>query len=169
MKIVATLAAMALSAVVLPSWAADTEPCEENLVCASSPQTVVQALQAAGYKAALGKSKMTGNPMIESAASGYNFTIFFYECEQAKNCGSLQFQLSFENDGSNTPELANKWNKDKRFAQMSVWDDQSLALAYDVTTVGGLNQKNFADVIDWWAVMLGEAAKFFKDNPAPAK
>lgn len=77
--------------------------------------------------------------------------------------------MSFEDDGGNTPELANKWNKDKRFAQMSVWDDRSLALAYDVTTVGGLNRKNFADVVDWWAVMLGEAGKFFKDNPAPAK
>jgi len=169
MKIFAVLAAMALGAFVSPAWAADMEPCGASLVCASNPQTVVQALQAEGYKAALSKSKTTGNPMIESAASGYNFTIFFYECEQNKNCGSLQFQLSFEDDGGNTPELANKWNKDKRFAQMSVWDDHSLALAYDVTTVGGLNQKNFADVIDWWAVMLGEAAKFFKDNPAPAK
>ncbi|WP_242122643.1 YbjN domain-containing protein [Sphingobium sp. Sx8-8] len=169
MRMIAIIAGLMFGTLAGPSWAADNEPCGDGLVCASSPQSVVQALQAAGYKAALSKSKTTGNPMIESAASGYSFSIFFYECEQARNCGSLQFQLSFEDDGGNTPELANKWNKDKRFAQMSVWDDHSLALAYDVTTVGGLNQKNFADVIDWWAVMLGEAAKFFKDNPAPAK
>lgn len=149
--------------------AADGDPCGAAMVCASKPQSVVEALQSAGYKAVLSKSKSTGNPMIESAASGYNYSIFFYECEENAQCGSLQFQISFEDDGGNTPELANKWNKDKRFSQMSVWDDNSLALAYDVSTVGGLNQKNFADVIDWWAVMLGEAGKFFKENPAPKK
>ncbi|KKW92745.1 YbjN domain-containing protein [Sphingobium chungbukense] len=169
MKRIAMAVAMGIVATASPSWAADADPCGDGLVCASDPQSVVRALQAEGYKAALDKSKTTGNPLIESAANGYNFTIFFYECEQAKKCGSLQFQLSFEDDGGNTPELANKWNKDKRFSQMSVWDDHSLALAYDVTTVGGLNQKNFADVIDWWAVMLGEAAKFFKENPVKGK
>ncbi|WP_176595769.1 MULTISPECIES: YbjN domain-containing protein [Sphingobium] len=169
MRKIAVIAGLWIGALALPGWAADTEPCGANLVCASDPQSVVQALQAEGYKAALGKSSQTGNPKIESAASGYNYTIYFYECEQGRQCGSLQFQVSFEDDGGNTPELANKWNKDKRFAQMSVWDDRSLALAYDVTTVGGLNRKNFADVVDWWAVMLGEAGKFFKDNPAPAK
>ena len=158
-----------IAVIAMPTFAADTEPCGTDLICASDPQTVVQALQAEGYKAALSKSSKTGNPKIESAASGYSYTIFFYECEETRHCGSLQFQISFEDDGGNTPELANEWNKDKRFAQMSVWDDHSLALAYDVTTVGGLNRKNFADVIDWWAVMLGEAGKFFKDNPAPKK
>lgn len=169
MKKIAMAAALWIGAMAAPCWAVDSDPCGTGLVCASDPQSVARALQAEGYKAAIGKSKKTGNPLIESAASGYNFTIFFYECEQTKNCGSLQFQLSFEDDGGNTAELANKWNKDKRFSQMSVWDDHSLALAYDVTTVGGLNQKNFADVVDWWAVMLGEAAKFFKENPAPGK
>lgn len=52
----------------------------------------------------------------------------------------------------------------KRFAQMSVKDDKSMSLSYDVTTEGGINSANFADVIDWWQVMLGEASKFFADN-----
>ncbi len=63
--------------------------------------------------------------------------------------------------------LANKWNLNKRFLQMSVGDDKTLYAAYDVTTVGGLNKANFGDVVDWWATMLGELSKFFKENPAP--
>ncbi|MEV4933882.1 YbjN domain-containing protein [Sphingobium sp. LMA1-1-1.1] len=169
MRKIIVAAGLWMAALASPCLAADKEACGTGLICASDPQTVVQALQAAGYKALLSKSKQTGNPKIESAASGYDYSIFFYECEQTRHCGSLQFQVSFEDDGGNTPELANKWNKDKRFAQMSVWDDGSLAVAYDVTTVGGLNQKNFEDVIDWWTVMLGEASKFFKENPAPDK
>ena len=146
----------------VPASASDPDPCGANMVCASSPSSIVKALQAAGYQAALGKSEKTGNPKIDSAASGYKFTIYFYECEQNVKCGSLQFLISFADDGANTPELANKWNKAKRFIQMSVDDDKSLGASMDVATIGGLNQKNFADVLDWWATMLGELNKFFK-------
>lgn len=169
MRLILLISGFCLAWLSNVAMAADSDPCGTAMVCASKPQSIVEALQSAGYKAVLSKSESTGNPKIESAASGYNYSIFFYECEEHARCGSLQFQINFEDDGGNTPELANKWNKDKRFAQMSVWDDKSLAVAYDVSTVGGLNQKNFADVIDWWAVMLGEASKFFKENPAPKK
>ncbi len=149
--------------------AADKEPCGKAMVCASDPQSVVSAIQAAGYKAVLKNSKTTGNPMIDSAAAGYNYSIFFYECEEKKDCASLQFSISFADDGANTPELANLWNKTKRFSQMAVDDDKSLSFSYDVTTLGGLNQKNFADVVDWWATMLGELGRFFKDQEAAGK
>lgn len=158
-------------ALMMMAGAADaatpTTDCAANMVSASRSQSVVDALQAAGYKAALTKSKSTGNPMIESAASGYNFTIYFYGCEEMKDCNSLQFGINFADDGGNTVELANKWNQSKRFIQMSLADDKTLDVSYDVSTIGGLSQENFADVVDWWSVMLGELSKFFKENPAP--
>lgn len=154
------LAALALFAG--PALAADPDPCGAGMVCASNPESIVKAMQAAGFQAQLGKSGQTGNPKIESAASGYKYTIYFYECEKNVRCGSLQFQISFADDGSNTLELANKWNSTKRFLQMAVDEDKSLSVSMDVATIGGLNQKNFADVLDWWAVMLGELSKFFE-------
>lgn len=154
--------------VVTPASAIDTEPCGAGLICASNPQTVVNALQEAGYKAKLSKSESTGNPRIESAASGYNFHVYFYECEKGAKCASLQFFISFADDGTNTPDLANKWNAKKRFLQMSVDDDKSLSVSMDITTLGGLNRRNFSDVVDWWSVMLSELNKFFKEQP-PAK
>jgi hypothetical protein len=137
--------------------------CPANTVCASDPQTVVAALTAAGYKAKLGKDS-TGDPTIESAASGYEFEVMFYGCTEGKDCASLQFRSGWKADDVHTPEYANKWNVVKRFAQMSVKDDKSMSLSYDVTTEGGINKENFADVIDWWQVMLGEASKFFAEN-----
>lgn len=150
-----------------PAWAVDKDDCATGMVCASKPQSIVDALQSSGFRATLSKSETTGNPKIESAANGYNFSIFFYGCEKNVRCDSIQFLVSFDDDGVNTPELANKWNKNKRFSQMSVDDDKILDLGYDVTTMGGLPAKNFADVIEWWATMLGEAGRFFKENPAP--
>jgi len=149
------------------AWALDKDVCAAGMVCASKPQTIVDALQAAGFRATLSKSDTTGNPKIESAANGYKFGIYFYGCEKNVQCDAIQFLLSFQDDGTHTPELANKWNKDKRFIQMSVDDDRMLDLSYDLTTMGGLPARNFADVIEWWAAMMGEAGRFFKENPAP--
>jgi hypothetical protein len=43
-------------------------------------------------------------------------------------------------------------------------DKKELYLRYDVTTVGGLNRRNFADALDWWNVMLGEFATFVDEQ-----
>ncbi len=149
-----------------PALAADTEPCGKGLICASNPATVVAALQETGYKAKLDKDN-EGDPKISSSASGYDFDILFYGCKANKQCDSLQFRISFEKDGANTFELANKWNSTKRFSQASISDKGSFLADYDVTTVGGLTKTNFADVVDWWSVTLGNLKTFFTENPPP--
>lgn len=156
-------AILAALSVAIPSGAvaAEASKCGAALVCASAPQTVVDAFIAAGYKAKLTKDSV-GDPKIESAANGYDFAVYFYGCEQARNCTSIQFQIGFADDGKNTLELANTWNRDKRFIKMAVAKDDGLTVSYDVSTLGGLTQENFADVIDWWAVMLGELNGYFK-------
>ncbi len=151
---------MGLALAAVPATATAQAACPSGQVCASRPDTVVEALQSAGFKAQLDKDDL-GDPKIDSAASGYNFTIYFYGCKDGKECNSLRFATVFEDDGTNTPELANRWNKVKRFAQMSAQDNGSLQVAYDVTTAGGVNQTNFADAVDWWQVMLSELRAFF--------
>jgi hypothetical protein len=142
--------------------AADESNCKAGLICASKPETVVKALLDEGYRAKLDKDK-TGEPMISSQASGYDFDIYFYGCEKAINCSSLQFQTTFSAEFDNTPAYSNAWNAKKRFIQASV-EDQKLSLAYDLTTIGGLNAENFADVVDWWSMMLGEFSVFVKEQ-----
>ncbi len=149
-----------------PALAADTEPCAKGLICASNPATVVAALQEAGYKAQLGKDN-EGDPKVSSSAAGYDFDIYFYGCKANKQCDSLQFRISFEKDGANTFELANTWNGNKRFSQAYISDKGSFVADYDVTTAGGLTKANFADVVDWWSVTLGNLKTFFKENPPP--
>lgn len=158
---------MATALASAPAAAAD---CPSALICASNPAGVVASLQAQGFKAALGRSDNTGNPKITSAAAGYDYTIFFYGCDKGENCNSLGFSVTFSDDGTNSTQLANEWNKDKRFSVMSFDEsDKSLMMTYDVSTVGGLTQVNFADVVDWWQTMLGQARVFFDAHPAPKK
>ena len=161
-------ATMALAFGSTPAIAADT--CPVTAICASNPAGIVTALQTLGYKAVLGKSESSGSPKISSAASGYTFDIFFYDCTKGAECGSITFLINFSKDPVNSASLANEWNKTKRFSAMSFDEtDGMLTLSCDASTVGGLSQANFADVVNWWDAILGEARTFFKAYPAPAE
>jgi hypothetical protein len=168
MRLVTFFAAGLFTLLASASPALAAVACPSGSVCASRPGEVAGALGEIGYKANLRKSEIDGDPVIDSAASGYKYTIYFYGCENNLNCTSLQLRVSFAQDGGNSAALANEWNVKKRFSTMSFDPkDGALAISYDVTTVGGLSNANFADVIDWWQTMMGEANKFFKEHPAP--
>ncbi|MDG2532675.1 YbjN domain-containing protein [Sphingomonas sp. HITSZ_GF] len=171
------VAGLVVSAWAMPAAAQNQvqAPCAKDQVCANAPQTVLAAMEKAGLK-----PKMTtdgqGDPMIESDEAVYHFDVYFYGCDDShKNCDSLRFEVLFEKAPENTPEFANKWNKGKRFLQAFIRDDGQMGLAYDLAMIGGLNQRNFADVLDWWDSQLGELGKFFKaelnlpDKPAEKK
>ncbi|WP_066795714.1 YbjN domain-containing protein [Sphingomonas soli] len=143
-----------------PAFAQDRDACPAGQVCASAPATVFAALEKAKLKPKLGKDG-NGDPLIEVEGAPYHFDVYFYGCEKAKNCDSLRFEVIFEKDADATPLLANKWNSSHRFIQAAVKDDGRFVMAYDVPTIGGINARNFADVLDWWTSMLGEAGDFF--------
>lgn len=144
---------------------AATEPpaCPTDHVCASQPEAVADELRKLGYRAELTKHE-SGDPQINSAASGYDYRLNFNDCTDNKQCRSLGFAIVFADDGKNTLELANTWNRQKRFGQLAVNENGSLAFSYDVTTVGGLTKANFADVVDWWQVMLGQLRGYFSER-----
>lgn len=138
------------------------------MVCASKPETVLAALAKGGLKPKLDKDS-DEDPMLEVDGDGYHYEVYFYGCKEHKNCDSLRFEVLFKKEPENTVELANKWNSTKRFLQMSVKPDGKLGAAYDVATIGGVNSKNFADVLEWWSSMLGELGEFFDaEVPKPA-
>ena len=147
--------------------AADKAPCPAGTVCASDPASVLAAMKKKGLDAKLSTDN-TGDPMID-AEVGYHASVFFYGCEAHKDCDSLRFDVNFEKAPENTLALANDWNASERFLQMSLKSDGTLDAAYDVTTVGGMNQANFADTLDWWSAMLDQLSTFFQKKPPPAK
>lgn len=144
--------------------AKDTHPCPAGDVCASQPATVVAAIQQAGYKAVLGPSD-NGGQVIRSSASGYDFDIHLIDCEGQAQCGALQFTLVFNPYENHNAALANQWNIDKRLMKAEAMPDHRLSFIYDLSTTGGLNQVNFADVVGWWASQVGEVDSFFRDHP----
>jgi len=148
----------------VPALATDKSTCPSGFVCASKPDTVVKALQDAGYKAKIDKND-DGDTMITSAAAGYNFDMILLGCELHALCDSIQFTITFTKDNSMTPEMANDWNSDKRFAQAAIIKDGRFGLYYDVSTKNGLSAANFADVLKRWDQSLGSLDPFFAAHP----
>ncbi len=165
MRIAAIASLSAALCAFSTSASAASDPCPADHICASEPQAVADELRKLGYRAELTKHE-SGDPQIVSAAAGYDFRVNFNDCTANKQCRSLGFVVVFTDDGKNTLELANNWNRQKRFSQMAVNENGSLAFSYDVTTVGGLNKANFADVVDWWQVMLGQVRVYFSETAA---
>ncbi|MET4897466.1 YbjN domain-containing protein [Sphingomonadaceae bacterium jetA1] len=144
--------------------AKDTDPCPKDMVCASDPNSVGGAMMRAGYQGLI-ETDGEGDPMISSAAAGYKFSVYFYDCEKHKQCASLQFAMRLTPSKPRDLAFVNKWNNDKRFTQLALTKDGDLRLSYDVTTIGGLTRANFADVVDWWATMMGTLDTFIAANP----
>lgn len=81
----------------------------------ATPEAIAKLLQDEGYKAQVGKDNQ-GDPKIESAAEGVNFTVYFYGCEKGANCDDIQFSAGFEDTRANATAI-NEWNKNQRFAK----------------------------------------------------
>lgn len=155
--------AMAMAmAMTTPAAAQDT------LIDTTKPAVVAAALRDAGYKAEL-KTNAKGEPFISSATNGSPFTIEFYGCKGATDCGSMQFYSWYKKDPLYTIALANEWNAAKRFVKVAIDGDGDFAMYMDVTSVGKMTKAAFADWVDWYEVMDAELDKFISGKRGAKK
>jgi hypothetical protein len=127
----------------------------QNLL-ATDPARIARAMQDAGYRAELTKDN-SGDPMIRSAAGGTNFTVLFYNCENNRNCTTLQFRTAFATDQKRSLEVINTFNKDKRFARVYLDGDRDPVIEMDVNLdEGGVAVGNFVDNLKVFERLLGQ-------------
>ena len=148
-----TLAALAAAACL---WAA---PAGAQMVKGQDPQSVVKAMQAAGYQAKLGTDKV-GDPLITSGANGTAFQVFFYNCTNHKACATVQFNVGYDLDKPIALAAINEWNSSQRFGRAYLDKEGDPILQMDVDLDdGGLSQALFADNLEFWTSVLGAFEK----------
>jgi hypothetical protein len=81
------LLAFAVSAMVI---AGTSGAAKASNVTSLNPQSIVAALQNAGYKASLSKDD-DGDPLIETASDGNPIRILMIDCKDHKSCGTTEF------------------------------------------------------------------------------
>lgn len=142
-----SLAAAALALSISSAAAAET-------VTATDPQSIVAALQAGGYKAILSKDS-SGDPRIESAASGAKFIVTFYGCTKNVACKTITFYAGWSG-GKSTLEQINEWNKARRFSRAYKDKDGDPVIELDVDLDdGGMSQALFIDNVQFWESAIG--------------
>jgi len=129
-------------------------------VTAHNANDLLQAVQDAGFVATMGTDS-DGDPRISSRVSDTKFLIYFYGCENNKDCKSILIKAGYDLDTGITASKVNEWNRNKRFGKAYIDDDGDPYLEMDVNMdFDGLGDKNFADTLDWWRVTVEKFEEF---------
>lgn len=134
-------------------------PAQAQTVQARDPDSVVEALQEAGYAAKLETDKV-GDPMITSGASGTTFQIFFYNCTDHTACATVQFHSGYDLQNPVGLDHLNEWNRAKRFGRAFLDKENDPVLEMDLDLDdGGMSAPLFIDNLEFWTSILGEFEK----------
>jgi hypothetical protein len=128
-------------------------------VSAAYPQSVADALQDNGYRAEL-STDSEGDPMIISHASGARFAIFFYGCENNRDCKDMSFTASFAVDDTITLGSLNSWNSTKLMGRAYLDDDNDPVVMHFVAGVDAMPAPTFKRLMDRWEIALEEFTDF---------
>lgn len=133
-------------------------------VTAIRPDGVAEALTNLGYTAELAKDA-NGDPLINADIGGWQAALMFYECNEKTHdgCQSLQFVANFTPEKKFTAEDAVKFMRNTRFASVSLTQDQSVTMTWDVVTGKGIDLEVFSNAVDMFrSAMDTLGAEVFK-------
>jgi opacity protein-like surface antigen len=155
MKLRSFAAAAALTAVLAaPAFAAD--------VSAKDPQSVLDALAAAGYQGAALSKTDSGRSTISVQVSGSPTYIDFYDCaSDFTECYTLLFVYAMDLKDGTTLEKANEWNSKEITGRVSLDRDRDPALDYAFSTFEGISQAVFEQNLRLWDKKVGQVKDFF--------
>lgn len=142
--IAAAAAALALSAA----------PAHAELVNAKNPATIKAILESQGWPATL-VTKDGDDPYIESNRNGLKFLVLFMNCEDNRNCKTLQYYMGFSDAKDVSLDRFNQWNRTKRFARAYRDDEGDPVLEMDVDVdFAGIPRENLGETLNTWSSLM---------------
>lgn len=133
-------------------------------VSAVKPEGVAEALKNLGYTAELAKDA-NGDPLINTEIGGWQAALLFYECNEKTHdgCQSLQFVANFTPEKKFTAEDAVRFNRNTRFASVSLGKDDAVMMTWDMVTGKGIDFEIFSNSVDMFrSAMDTLGAEVFK-------
>ena len=141
--------AMAAAAMIgLPALSAAQQ------ITAQNPDSLLSLFQAEGFPAQM-KLDGAGDPLITVRYYGTSFSLYFYGCQQGKECTAVQFHSGYRTDHDYTIEQANAWNMEKRYVRSYVTDRGSVRIEYDIFLgQDGVSEDLFNAALNIWLKSL---------------
>ena len=85
-----------------------------------------------------------GTPILKSRVSDSTFRVYFYGCENAPGCSSIQFSAGYDLDAPMSALQMNAWNTENRYARAIIDDEGDPFLRMDVS--GNQDREKRGDV-----------------------
>lgn len=125
-----------------------------DLLDIGTPDTVVQLVQDAGFRAQL-KTLDDGHKFIESSANGMKFQIHFYGCTaENTGCELLVFTAGFDFAEAQDEEIVSDWNF-TRFTKAYLDKEGDPYIQLPVNILYGVTHDNFKDTLVWFTNEMG--------------
>jgi hypothetical protein len=96
-----------------------------------------------------------GDPLITTRSQGARVSIYFYGCEQGRNCSSISFDSAFRPNNKTGDENLHAWGRSKRYAYAVRRADQNIALRMDILMFSGISVEHFRETVSLWERQLG--------------
>jgi hypothetical protein len=131
-------------------------PAAAQSVSAHYPQSIVDALRDAGYKAVLTVDDV-GDPKIDSAASGVSYSIWFYGCDgSGERCTDVQFFAGFNLDAPLDPMTMNDWNRDNNIGTAYLDEEGDPFIRHHIFSLDGYPRPAFDGFLSVWERALAD-------------
>ncbi|MEE9427197.1 MAG: YbjN domain-containing protein [Paracoccaceae bacterium] len=119
-------------------------------IVATDGTSVAAFFEAEGVEPTI-ETDNVGDPKIEVDYYGSEFSIYYYGCDDGKNCDSIQFFSGYRTDGSVRLSKVNEWNADKRYGIAYISSTGSTRIEQDVYLGReGMNSDDFAKLVGIW-------------------
>lgn len=129
-------------------------PAQAELVNAQNPQAIKAIVESQGWPAKI-VATPGESPYIESSRNGLKFLVLFMNCDEGKNCKTLQYYMGFNDAKSTTLERLNEWNSEKRFARAYRDESGDPVLEMDVDLdFAGIPRENLGETFNTWAAVM---------------
>ncbi|PZQ22125.1 MAG: YbjN domain-containing protein [Sphingopyxis macrogoltabida] len=156
MRLFAVRAAVILASATLLAAA----PARAELVGASDPAKIQAIVESQGWPARL-ISEDGSDPYIEATRNGLKFLVLFMNCEDGRDCKTLQYYMGFNDAKGLSLDRLNLWNKEKRFARAYRDDAGDPVLEMDVDLdFNGLPRENVGESFSTWAALMDSFRDF---------
>lgn len=128
-------------------------PIEPALLTAADPDGIAAAMQRLGYVADLGVDS-AGDPRIYGQLDRLNYELHFYGCIENADCKYLKFVIGLDLPDGSDMATVNAWNAERNFGKAYLDREDDPYLALTTSLAGGMTEENFADILDWWRVIV---------------
>ncbi len=149
---------LTLGLAMMAALAAPAAAGAEEIIDATGPARILTAVQ--GYGEAALTTDNLGDPLIEGRIGEKDYDLFFYDCNEGRDCKSLTFSATWETDDL-TDEMMAGWNREKRFGKAYLDQDGNATVEMSVNLHGGVTRLNLDDTIDWWRLVLAEFSDYY--------